>query len=55
MCSSATVGASLVEEAGIGVCTRDHVARSIDDAVQRVGSNVVKEKVDSPFCDIRSA
>jgi hypothetical protein len=55
VCSSATVGVSLVEEAGIGVCTKDHVTGSIDDAVQRVGGNVVKEEMDSLFCGNRSA
>ncbi len=46
MCSSATVGVGLVEEAGISVCTEDHVAQSIDNAIRRVGSNIVKEKID---------
>ncbi len=50
MCSSATAGVVLVEEAGICVCTEYHVARSVDDAIQRVGGNIVKEKMDSLFC-----
>ena len=55
MRSSATAGVSLVEEASIGVCTKDHVTGSIDDAIQRVGSNVVKEEMDSLFCGDRRA
>ena len=55
MCSSATAGVGLVEEAGIGMCTKDHVARLIDDAIQRVGSNIVKEKMDHLFCGHCSA
>ena len=45
-----TTGVGLVEEAGIDVCTKDHVTQSIDDAIGRVGSNIVKEKMDSLFC-----
>ena len=55
MCSSATAGVGLIEEAGIGVCTKDLVARSIDDAIRRVGSNIVKEKMDSLLCGHCSA
>ncbi len=53
MRSSATAGVSLFEEAGISVCTKDHVTGMIDDAVQRVGSNIVKEEMDGLFCGDR--
>ena len=53
MCSSANAGVSLVEETGISVCTKDHVTGLIDDASQRIGSNVVKEEMDSLFCGDR--
>ncbi len=55
MCSSATAGVGLVEEAGISVCTEDHVAQSVDNVIQRVGDNIVKEKMDSLFCGHCSA
>ena len=36
MRSSTTAGVSLVEEAGIGMCAKDRVTGSIDNAFQRV-------------------
>jgi hypothetical protein len=41
-----TVGVCLVEETGIGVGAQNHVTGSIHDAVQRVGSDIVEEKMD---------
>ncbi len=41
MCSGMAVGVSLIEKSCIGVGTQDHVTRLIDDAVRRIGSNIL--------------
>ncbi len=47
-CSAARAG--FIEEACICVGTKYHVACTIDYAVIRIGSNIVKEEVHSLFC-----
>ncbi len=44
-----TAGVSFVEEPSISVGTQNHVTGSIYYAVQRVGSNIVEEEMDSLF------
>jgi hypothetical protein len=44
-----TAGVSFVEEPGIGVGTQNHVTGSIYYAIQRVGSNIFEEEMDSLF------
>ncbi len=41
VCSSVATGVSLIEKSCIGVGTRDHVTRLIDDAIRRIGSNII--------------
>jgi hypothetical protein len=41
MCTGMAAGVSLIEESCIGVGTQDHVTKSIDDAVRRIGSNII--------------
>jgi hypothetical protein len=41
VCSGTAMGVSLIEESCIGVGTQDHVTRLIDDAVRRIGSNMI--------------
>jgi hypothetical protein len=49
VCTCATAGVSFVEKSCIGVGTRDHVTSSIDDAIRRVGSNIIKKEVNCMF------
>jgi hypothetical protein len=46
---SLTAGVSFIEEPGIGVGTQNHVTGLMYYAVRRVGSNIVKEEMDSLF------
>ncbi len=41
MCSGVAAGVSLIEKSCIGVGTQDHVTSLIDDAVKRIGSNLI--------------
>ena len=50
MSSGTTAGDCLVEETSIGVGAQNHVTGSINNAVQRVGSNIVEEEMDCLFC-----
>ncbi len=42
MCSGAAVRFGFIEEASISMCTQDHVTSAIDNAVIRVGGNIIE-------------
>ncbi len=48
MCT-ATVGVSFVEKSCIQEGTKDHVTSSIDDAIGRIGSNIIEKEVNCLF------
>ena len=45
MGASAAAGFGFVEEAGVGVASKQHVAGAVSDAVVGVGGDIVKELV----------
>ncbi len=49
MSSGAATGVGLIEESGISMGTQEHVTRSINDAIRRIGSNIVKKEVNCLF------
>ena len=46
MGAGAAVGTSFIEESGVGVAGKDHVAGAIHDAAVGVGGNLVEKLVD---------
>jgi hypothetical protein len=42
MCPGAAARLGFNEEASIGMCTQDHLTSMIDDAIIRVGGNIIE-------------
>jgi hypothetical protein len=49
VCTRATAGVSFIEKSCIQVGTKDDFTSLIDDAVRRIGSNIVKKEVNCLF------
>ena len=48
--TSATASIGFREETGVGVCGEHHGCSVVSNAICGVGSDVVKELIDGPFC-----